>query len=133
MLIQQHTCFSATMHNHPIRTFDWSSHTMQLKMWLFDLDKNPPPMTLMPPNCQVHRQRYKVMSVTIAGTPGLSVSLCSLGCKWEWELLRQSYGGTENQKGIWAKDNREEVKWERDFTTHFYLFICGLQENFPIP
>ena len=39
-------------------------------------------------------------------------------------MRRQSHGDTEEQKGTGVKDNREDVKWERDFTTCFYLFVA---------
>ena len=92
------TSFCAVTHNCPICTFNWSTHIKQLKTWLSHLDTNILPVTLTLPNCQVCRQRFKDMSVTTAGMPVHSVSLCSLEYKGNGNAKAKSWRNRKSKR-----------------------------------
>lgn len=59
-------------------------------------------MTLTLPNHQVHPQRFKVMSVTAAGTTTPSVSIGGLGCNGNRNAEAKSWGNRKPKRN-WSK------------------------------
>ena len=98
-------------------TFNWSACITQLKIRLSHLDKNLLPVTFTLPNCQLRRHRFKVMSVTTAGMPVHSVSLCSSECKGNGNAETMSWINRKSKRNESKRQERSEVG-KRDFTAH---------------